>query len=142
MVKLYALALLLCEGFDVEKEYQNVLDELFLNNPDNQDLLELEEMSGNIKSSVSHVLLSKTDEWEINYDLFGKYLMKMAKFCYEKTELKLFAKRMYFLWQKLPSCIQEEEPFFTLCFAGDPLSYGDTKQTRELYENMFDYYNE
>ena len=34
------------------------------------------------------------------------------------------------------------DPFFTMCYADDPLSWGDKDQTRELYEQMFRFYDE
>lgn len=44
------------------------------------------------------------------------------RYCY------IFASRMYSLWKNLPSNIQNQQPFFTLCYADDPLSWGDEKE--------------
>ena len=51
MEELLVYAILICEGFDLEDEFQSRLDEMFLNNPNNDDLLELECMS-NIKNQI------------------------------------------------------------------------------------------
>lgn len=32
------------------------------------------------------------------------------------------------------------EPFVMLPYADEPLSWGDEKQSRELFQSMFDYY--
>jgi hypothetical protein len=32
------------------------------------------------------------------------------------------------------------EPFWTLSYADDPLSWGEERQTHEIYEKMFGYY--
>ena len=47
---------------------------------------------------------------------------------------------MYLLWKSLPGEIQDKQPFFTLSYADDPLSWEDEKQTRFIYENMLNYY--
>lgn len=67
-------------------------------------------------------------------------LMKKLKEYYANTEIKVFAGKMYSLWESLPGNIQDEQPFFVLCYADDPLSWGDEKQTRELYEHMLNFY--
>lgn len=47
---------------------------------------------------------------------------------------------MYDLWKLLPDKINNEEPFYTLNYVGDCLSYGDEIQCRELYECALNYY--
>ena len=49
---------------------------------------------------------------------------------------------MYSLWESLPGNIQNIEPFFTLSYADDPLSWGDEEQTRNIYEYMLNYYKD
>lgn len=41
----------------------------------------------------------------------------------------------------LPQETGQKEPFKALCYADDCLSWGDEKQTRELYEKAFQYYS-
>lgn len=48
---------------------------------------------------------------------------------------------MYLLWESLPGCVQDEEPFSILTYADEPLSWGDEQQSREIYEKVFGYYD-
>lgn len=57
-----------------------------------------------------------------------------------EADIKQFANKMYSLWKNLPDKLQDEQPFFQLSYADDPLSWGDEKQTRSIYEKMFHYY--
>ncbi len=67
--------------------------------------------------------------------------MKVLKKYYECcTSIEQFSEKMYLLWESLPGRLQNEQPFFTLSYADDPLSWGDEKQTRSIYENMLNYY--
>ena len=49
---------------------------------------------------------------------------------------------MYSLWESLPGNLQNMEPFWSLCYADEPLTWGDEAQTRSLYETMLSYYEE
>ena len=60
---------------------------------------------------------------------------------YESIDIALFAKKMYSLWNKLPRDIGQKEPFLTLCYADDCLSYHDEEQCRKLYEKAMCYYD-
>lgn len=55
-------------------------------------------------------------------------------------DIKKFSEAMYSLWENLPPILQDEEPFYTLSYADDPLSWGDEEQTRKIYESIFNYY--
>ena len=60
-----------------------------------------------------------------NFDLerFGRILMSKLKMAYVNcSDIKCFANRMYSLWESRPGNIQDVEPFWTLCYADDPLS--------------------
>jgi len=139
MEELLVYALLYCEGFEVESLYQSKLDRLFLENPENELLLELEFLSGKMKESALH-LRNYMEMHEFNTDAFGCALMRELQKQYEVLELKEFSKYTYSLWDNLPECIQHVQPFWVLCYAEDPLSWGDEKQSRELYEGAFNYY--
>ncbi|MEE0266291.1 MAG: hypothetical protein UD936_11770 [Acutalibacteraceae bacterium] len=147
MEELLVYALLLAVGFDVEEKYQSKLDELFLANPTDDFLLELETISSNIKDSICRINIrlnttfNRDNSCDINYDIFGKALMDSLKPFYHNTDLILFAKKGYSLWEMLPDVIWEEEPFFSLSYADEPLSYGDEAQAYELYEAMLNYYD-
>ncbi len=141
MEELLVYAILLDEELVTENEYNKRLDESFLNNPENDDLLCLE-WETDIKKAIIYV---KTHIDYKNFDLerFGRILMSKLKMVYVNcSDIKCFASRMYSLWETLPGNIQDIEPFWTLCYADDPLSWGDEKQTRNIYEHMLSYYRD
>lgn len=75
-------------------------------------------------------------------DSFGKVLMKGIADYYNKCmDMQEFGSKMYSLQQNLPEHISYVESFYILSYADDPLSWGDEKQARELYENAIGYYN-
>ena len=142
MEELLAYAFLYCEDIIVTEDlYQKRLDELFLKNLDNEMLLDLE-WETDIKKAVTYIK-THVNYQDINREAFGMALMEKLKEYYDNCEdIKEFAGRMYGLWESLPGNIQNEEPFWTLSYADDPLSWGDEKQTRLIYEKMLDYYKE
>lgn len=139
MEELLAYSLLLCEGLASESDYQNCLDTLFLKNPTNADLLELELMSRKLKESIFYICNYYSCH-DLDADAFGLVLMRELKKQYRTMELSLFSRKMYLLWNSLPECLQEKEPFWTLVYADEPLTWGDETQTRALIEKMLDYY--
>ena len=139
MEELLVYAMLYCEGFEVESLYQSKLDELFLENPEDELLLELEFLSGKMNESTLH-LRNYMSTHEFNTDAFGAALMRELQNRYETLGLKEFGKYTYSLWSKLPEHIQRIQPFWTLSYAEEPLSWGDEKQSRELYESALKYY--
>lgn len=139
MEDLYIFALLLNEEIIPEESYFKRLDELFLGNPKNEILLNLE-WETNISEAMLYIK-SQIDGKIFNDELFGTILMEKIKMYYENNpNIKIFADKMYLLWKSLPETLQRKEPFFALCYADDPLSWGDEEQTRELYEHMMNYY--
>lgn len=140
MEELLVCVLLLCEGFNFEEEYKDTLDKLFMLNPEDEVLLDLEFMSGDIKGSCLY-LKAHFNYTEFNADKFGRFLMQKLAVLYEQNKLRHFAAKMYSLWQNLPDNILCKEPFWTLCYADELLSWGDERQCRELYEEMLNYYN-
>jgi hypothetical protein len=141
MEELLAFALLLEEEIVDEDDYLKRLDELFLENPNSDDLLFLE-WETNIKRAVIYIR-THVDFNNLDCDLFGSILMEKIRACYEKQpDIKSFAGKMYRLWKNLPGKLQVKEPFFILCYADDPLSWGDEEQTRNIYEYMMNYYKD
>ncbi len=138
MEELLAYAILICEGFDWEDEFHSRLDEMFLNNPNNDDLLELECMS-NIKNQIVYIR-ANFDYNNINIENFGKTLMKKLTVAYHSTNLRCFTGMMFSLWETLPGNIQDIEPFHTLTYGDEPLCYNDEQQSRLLIEKMLNYY--
>lgn len=101
MEELLAYVLLLCEGFDFWEEYQETLDKLFILNPEDEVLLDLEFMSGDIKGSCLY-LKAHFNYAEFNADKFGQFLMRKLAVLYKQNKLRHFAAKMYSLWQNLP----------------------------------------
>lgn len=139
MEEMLVYAVLLSEGLATENDYRKRLDELFLSTPENDDLLNLE-WETDIKEAIIYVR-THIDYKNFDYERFGEIMMSKLEVCYKNCpDIKEFASQMYRLWERLPGNIQDIEPFFTLCYADEPLSYGDETQTRTIYEHMFDYY--
>ena len=139
MEELLVYAILLYEGLVTENEYNKRLDELFLTTPENDDLLYLE-WETDISKAIIYVR-THIDYKNLNLEQFGRILMSKLKVVYKNClDIKYFASQMYHLWESFPGNIQNIEPFWTLCYADDPLSWGDEKQTRDIYEHMLSYY--
>lgn len=141
MEELLVYAILLYEELITENEYSKRLDELFLSNPENNDLLYLE-WETDIKKAIIYVR-THIDYKSLDLERFGRILMSKLKVIYVNcSDIKCFASRMYSLWESLPRSIQNLEPFWTLSYADDPLSWGDEDQTRNIYEHMLSYYKD
>lgn len=141
MEELLVYAILLYEDLVTENEYSKRLDELFLNDPKNEDLLYLE-WETDIKKAIIYIR-THIDYNNLDLDLFGKILMSKLKEVYDNySDIGEFAGRMFNLWESLPGNLQTIEPFWTLSYADDPLSWGDQEQTRNIYERMLYYYRD
>lgn len=141
MEELLVDAILLYEGFVTENEYSKRLDELFLNDSENDDLLYLE-WETDIKKAIIYIR-THIDYNHLELERFGRILMSKLKVVYINcSDIKYYASRMYSLWKSLPRNIQDTEPFWMLCYGDDPLSWGDEEQTRNIYEHMLDYYED
>ena len=81
---------------------------------------------------------------EINADAFGKHLFAGLESVYNANTFSIadFGKHCALLWHDIPSELAQTEPFWTLCYADDALSWGDEAQTRTLYEKAFSFYND
>ena len=138
MEELLVYAILLYEKLVTENEYNKRLDALFLKHPDNDDLLYLE-WETDLKKAIVYIR-THIDYTSLDYEQFGRILTGRLQAVYENcSDIKSFAGRMYALWESLPGNIQNTEPFWTLSYADDPLSWGDEEQARSIYEHMFDY---
>ena len=141
MEELLVYGILLYEELVTENEYRKRLDELFLNNLQNEDLLYLEWEMDIRKASI--YMRTHVDYDHFDLERFGRILMSKLKTVYaDCPDIKRFASRMYGLWEILPGNIQDIEPFWALCYADDPLSWGDEEQTRSIYEHLFVYYKD
>ena len=140
---LLSCATLLSVGLMSDKEYNHLLDTLFMEMPKDDFLLDLEYVSSNINRTIS-VIHCYCSEHTVDYNAFGQFLMNDLKKAYlnDSVDIEDFAAKVYTIWRNLPSTIQPVEPFWTMCYADDPLSWGDKEQTRALYEKMFSFYDE
>ena len=141
MEELLAYAILLFEKIIAEEIYENRLYEMFIEDCKNEMLLYLV-WENNIKNAISFIR-TNVDYDNFNHKIFGKVLMGLLKKYYSYCkDIYLFGYKMYTLWESLPGNIQDIEPFWTLSYADDPLSWKDEQQSRELYEKAFNYYEE
>ena len=139
MEELLVYAILLYQNIITEEMYQKRLNELFLKDIENEIFLKLE-WETDINKAIIYIR-THINYQNINHEEFGKSLMKVLKKYYECcTSIEQFSEKMYLLWESLPGGIQDKQPFFTLSYADDTLSWGDEKQTRSIYENMLNYY--
>ena len=141
MEALYAYALLLCQGYDVWDLYSAELDRLYLDDPENEIYFTLELTNDNDIEHTVMYIISNIRQQDFHIDYFGQIFMKSLSEIYQKSDLPDFAKHMYALWNHLPYFIREQEPFFTLCYADDCLSYGDEAECRRLYEKAMHFYD-
>lgn len=143
MEKLAALCCLWAFGLGTKEDYSEELDRLFLEDPESDFLLELEVLGSDCLAAWKRI--SPLVESSLNVDIFGKELLAALEKVYNENRFPLaeFGRRCYEMWCALPykpyqyECI---EPFHTLTYADDPLSYGDEGQSRDLYEAAFNYY--
>ena len=141
MEELLVYAIFLCEKLATQDDYDKRLDELFLDNPENDDLLYLE-WETDIKKAILYIR-THIDYNRLDLERFGRVFMDRLNGIYAHSpDIRAFADRMYSLWEGLPGNIQKAEPFWTLSYADEPLSWGDEEQTRSIYEHMLNYYKE
>lgn len=138
MEELFAYALVLSEGYDFWDEYYEIIDRLFMKYPDNEEYLRLEEISSE-KDAILH-MLSMMNSAVIEKNVLGKTLMNCFKKIYNEIDLKEFSRKTYSIWNKLPSELIQEEPFWTFDYANECLTYGDEEQCRILYDRALNYY--
>lgn len=145
MEELTELCCLWVSGLGTKSGYTEKLDELFLNDPENDFLLELEGLTGDQRGTLAKLYIN-----EKNADKFGKILTAKVEKYYTKNisgkpeALEPFTKLTYELWSALsavlPFDLAYSDPFYIFSYADDPLSWGDREQTVELYQKAFDHY--
>lgn len=143
MEELYAELLLWYIGFHSSDRYNALLDEQFLKDSENKLYFDLEGYSSSLLDSVGRFKRYwEYESSEFDQNLFGKRLFASLRLAYDTNQFEIsdFGSHCCKLWHMLPNSIVEIEPFHTLIYADDPLSWGDDTQTRELYEKIFSYY--
>ena len=140
--KLTALCALWVFGLGSKEDYCAVLDELFLEYPEDDFLLELENCTGDAAASLAR-LFPFMSSGGFDVDTFGRELFsRLEKFCDSgNVSMKEFGRRGYNLWCQLPWGFNLDEPFYTLNWA-DEFYYEGGGWQRGYYQNAFDYYKE
>lgn len=142
MEKLAALCCLWANGLGTKEDYSAELDRLFLDDPGNDFLLELETLGG---SSAAWKMICPLVENSLNVDAFGKEFLASLEKTYNENRLSplTFGERRLHMLYSLPRKITANEPFHSLFFADIPYDeYYDEERTREIYQKAFDYYKE
>ena len=142
---LFAYSYLWAWGFCSIQEYNVHLDKLFSETPDDEICLALEGCSNNYKETFAH--LKRYFEYEVDsFDsyIFGHALFNGLEAAYKSSVYTIteFGYRCYQLWKLLPRFLSQEQPFWILSYADDPLSWGDEEQSKALYEKAFCFYKE
>ncbi len=143
MEELLAYAILLYEDIVTEEEYQERLDALFLERPDDRTLLDLE-CETDIQEAAIYIR-TRADYGYIGLhpETFGRVLMEKLRDYYTRyTDLRRFGSKMYSLWESLPGNLQNMEPFWSLCYADAFPHWNDEAQTRSFFEILLSYYEE
>ena len=125
-------------GYEKYDEYNETLNSLLLDNSNDDIFIDLKVRD--YKDAMLH-LYALIDTYHLDLIRFGRQLMIQIKSIYEESDLVEFGNKMYDLWNHLPNTISYKEPFYTLSYADDCLSYGNKKQCCELYEKAFHYYD-
>jgi len=122
-------------------EYEEHLNALFEESPSHDLLLSLQWLSFDAKE-IKKMIDDYFKKYEIDHRIFGSFLMKKLRAIYRQNniELQTFNSKVVSIWGKLPENLMQTEPFWTMSYAGEPLLWGDIKQTQELYERMLTYY--
>ena len=145
MEKLYAAFLLWLNALNTNEKYELLLHKYFLNTPNDKVLFELEESCSDIRRTNAILENYWNSENKIlDADVFGEHLFSKLEFVYKSNKFVIedFGKRCYSLWGYLPPHLQQKEPFWTLSYADDCLSWNDEAQTRKLYEEAFSFYRQ
>lgn len=140
MEEFLAYAYLLGEGLIEFNVYENRLNEMFENDTENEDLIELEYLSSSLKETIIYIR-AHTNYNTMDINKFGKKLFELLKPIYNTMDIETFAKAMNSLWHGLADNMQDIDPFWMLSYADEPLSWGDKEQTRELFEKAITYYD-
>ena len=143
MERLICKSLLWKIGLTDGIDYSRTLNEIFLSDTSNDMLLELESCSYDYDAAFD--ILQRFWKYECNtfcVDTFGRCLAEDLKAIYESNVYSIedFGRKCYSLWQQLPDELNTIEPFHTLSYADDPLSWGDEEQARKIYEDFFNFY--
>ena len=141
MEKLVVLCYVWAFGLSDKADYYAELDRLFLENPEDDFLLELEGLGNDFRAACSR--LSCKIEEEIGVERFGKELLAALEKHYNESifSLEEFGELCYNIYCALPGSIAFEYPFLSLCYALDEPVFGEV-HSRQWFQKLFNYYKE
>ena len=113
MEELLVQALLWKFGFVSDIRYSEILDKMFLENPESIFLLDLEECSSNCDATYEIISRFLVYEYNLDIERFGKGLFSGLEAVYTEglLAIKDFGEKCYALWNSLPVQVREIEPF-------------------------------
>lgn len=148
--RLIVYLILFSVGFEIEIEYNEYLDSEFIGTSNSDRsysalLLELECCSSNRNKTIeilNQFFWQYYNNDNFNIVAFGLFLIESLKKIYLQSEIDIreYGKKVYMIWRGLPNEMRDRKPFFIMNYADDPLSWGDEKQTRQIYEELFNYF--
>ena len=140
---LLASLLLEASGFHLENNYEETLNQYFVQNPEDEFLLELEYFSSDLEKSLN--MLKRNFAYYPNkYDghKFASIICKQLEEIYENTTLKEFVPCAYRLWQILPMDRRGKAPLSDLCYFTKSPAKKDLVRADATYREMFRYYSD
>ena len=144
MEKLLVYAYLWRLSLNDGQEYNDHLDMLFLKDPDNYLLLELELLT-DAESALKR--LKRYFDFETGaFDaiLFGKTLFfELGNVYHSRTvSIALFAEKCYELYTMLPVQVNDlEEPYDVLSYIDDMIEYNSLQEIEGTIDKMINYYS-
>lgn len=141
MEELLVYVLLAAEELLPWEAYESRLHALFLEHPEDDLLMDLE-CETSVAGTRSYIRRYFDYGCSVfDRGAFGMCLMdKLARVYGDAGDIEMFSTKMYSLWKELPGDLQFEQPFWTLSYADDCLSYGEEGQARTMYEEAFQFY--
>ncbi|MBO5055581.1 MAG: hypothetical protein J6C64_04395 [Lachnospiraceae bacterium] len=129
-------------GFHLENNYEETLNQYFLQNTENEFLLELEYISSDLEKSFNTLKKDCVgDVKKYNRHKFASIICQELEKVYDYTPLKEFVPCAYKLWKILPIC-QYEPPLLDLCYFSKLPDEKNIVRADTTYREMFRYYSE
>lgn len=141
--KLAAWGTLLMADKMTMTEYAEKLHTLFLQNPEDERLLQLENSTANEKDTLAILLAAAEDFTEEEKQAYAKTILSPLAETYRSNRLTLaeFDRIAMQLWRAIPKSIADAEPFVLLTAASDYLGSESAVVARSYYEQTFSYYD-
>ena len=138
--ELLSLVLLYRAGFDTAELFEESLNRIFLENPENKDLLELECMS--FRDAVIY-LCKNFDYSTLNEETLSRALIRFLNLLRPEQNTETFALRLGELWEVLPfHTTRKDSPFYMIYYFEDMLAAGKTDLLRTCIEDLLTFYDE